>query len=267
MSTELSDAEKNRLERILFVRDYMAQGISMRRAAKELKMSRETIKKYLNGDPNELCRQQTDCNYRCEHSIVSHLDFITDCVNKGMFPSEIHRKLMETFHYQGSFHTFYNHLKRNAKRHGWTLNTRYDPKGHTVHAPKMISRSGILNHLWNNSKLSPEHKAFIFEQNRILFVLDRCIREFRDIFQQQCVNRLHCFIDKYSQCSIKPIESFASGLLNDIDAVENAVSYEWSNGFVEGTNNRVKMVKRTMFGRCSRRLLEAKMLLHPLQYC
>lgn len=48
---------------------------------------------------------------------------------------------------------------------------------------------------------------------------------------------------------------------------QSAVSYEWNNGFVEGTNNRVKMVKRTMFGRCSRRLLEAKMLPYPLCYC
>ena len=98
-STELSDAERGRLERILFVRGYVAQGVSVRRAAKELKMSRKTISKYLNGDPNELCRQRIDCNFQCEHSIAPHLDFITDCVNKGMFPSEIHRELMEKFHY------------------------------------------------------------------------------------------------------------------------------------------------------------------------
>lgn len=251
----------------MFVRDYVAQGISMRRAAKELKVIRNTVRKYLNGDPKELCRQQTDCNFKCEHSIVPHLDFITDCVNKGMFPSEIHREVMVKFYYQGSLRTFYNHLKRNAKRRGWTLNTRNDLKGHTARVPKMISRSSILNYLWNNGELSPEHKTFVFGQHSTLFVLERCIREFRDIFQRQCVNRLFCFIDKYSVCGIKPIESFAKGLLNDIAAVECAVSYEWSNGGVEGSNSRVKMVKRTMFGRCSRRLLEAKLLLYPLCYC
>ena len=57
------------------------------------------------------------------------------------------------------------------------------------------------------------------------------------------------------------MESFAKGLLNDIDAVEYAVSSDWSNGFVEGTNNRLKTVKRMMYGRCGRQLLEAKMLL------
>lgn len=45
----------------------------------------------------------------------------------------------------------------------------------------------------------------------------------------------------------------------DIDAVENAVVYDYSNGFVEGTNSRLKMIKRTMYGRCRKRLLEAKL--------
>ena len=50
----------------------------------------------------------------------------------------------------------------------------------------------------------------------------------------------------------------AHGIFN-IDAVENAVAYDYSNGFVEGTNSRLKMIKRTMYGRCGKRLLEAKL--------
>ena len=57
---------------------------------------------------------------------------------------------------------------------------------------------------------------------------------------------------------IKAIKSFAEGLKRDIDAVENAVAYDYSNGFLEGTNRRLKMIKRTMYGRCRKRLLEAK---------
>ena len=58
---------------------------------------------------------------------------------------------------------------------------------------------------------------------------------------------------------IKAIKSFAEGLKRDIDAVENAVAYDYSNGFVEGTNSRLKMIKRTMYGRCRKQLLEAKL--------
>ena len=58
---------------------------------------------------------------------------------------------------------------------------------------------------------------------------------------------------------IKAVKSFAEGLKRDIVAVENAVAYDYSNGFVEGTNSRLKMIKRTMYGRCRKQLLEAKL--------
>ena len=51
------------------------------------------------------------------------------------------------------------------------------------------------------------------------------------------------------------------GLEKDIDAVWDAVSSPLSKGFVEGMNSKLKMVKRTMYGRCCRRLLAAKLML------
>lgn len=67
------------------------------------------------------------------------------------------------------------------------------------------------------------------------------------------------FVEKYSNSSIKALKRFADGLKRDIDAVENAVAYNFSNGFVEGTNSRLKMIKRSMYGRCGKQLLEAKL--------
>ena len=70
---------------------------------------------------------------------------------------------------------------------------------------------------------------------------------------------LYLFVEKYSKSLLKPLRGFAEGLKRDIDAVENAVAYDYSNGFVEGTNSRLKMIKRTMYGRYGRQLLEAKL--------
>ena len=70
---------------------------------------------------------------------------------------------------------------------------------------------------------------------------------------------LYLFIEKYKKSTIKALQSFTNGLERDIDAVENAVAYDYSNGFVEGTNSRLKMIKRTMYGRASKQLLEVKL--------
>ena len=60
---------------------------------------------------------------------------------------------------------------------------------------------------------------------------------------------------------MKKLSRFASGLEKDLSAVENAVASPLSNGFVEGTNSKLKMIKRTMYGRYGKELLTAKLIL------
>lgn len=71
---------------------------------------------------------------------------------------------------------------------------------------------------------------------------------------------LYLYIEKYKTSKLKEIARFATGLEKDIDAVENSVASILSDGFVEGTNSKLKMVKRTMYGRCSKLLLAAKLM-------
>ena len=40
---------------------------------------------------------------------------------------------------------------------------------------------------------------------------------------------LYLFFEKYNKSLLKPLRSFAEGLKRDIDAVENAVAYDYSN--------------------------------------
>jgi len=126
-----------------------------------------------------------------------------------------------------------------------------------------ISRSGIFRFLWMNAELSEAHRSYIMEHYPKIRELRNCILEFRDIFERKSMPRLYLFIEKYMNCDMKEIQTFAKGLMRDIEAVENSVASPLSNGFVEGTNSKLKMVKRTMYGRCSKELLEAKLIYDP----
>ena len=53
---------------------------------------------------------------------------------------------------------------------------------------------------------------------------------------------------------------FAAGLRRDRDAVLAALCFGWSNGQVEGQVHRIKLVKRTMFGRAGFALLRTRVL-------
>ena len=93
-----------------------------------------------------------------------------------------------------------------------------------------------------------------------LRILMSCIREFREIFQKKSMPCLYLFIEKYKNSDLKEVSRFVSGIERDLSAVENAVASSLSNGFVEGTNSKLKMIKRTIYGRCSKELLSAKLI-------
>lgn len=125
-----------------------------------------------------------------------------------------------------------------------------------------ISRKKIFDYLWFDEKLDiePEYFEYLLNKYPIIISLKICIREFRVIFEKEYQSLLYSFINKYKESSVKLIKKFAESMEKDLEAIENAVSSPLSNGFVEGTNSKLKMVKRTMYGRCGCRLLAAKLM-------
>jgi transposase len=57
------------------------------------------------------------------------------------------------------------------------------------------------------------------------------------------------------------LHSFTAGLKRDLDAVVNGLTLPYSSGAVEGAVNRIKMLKRQMYGRASLDLLRKRVLL------
>ena len=64
-----------------------------------------------------------------------------------------------------------------------------------------------------------------------------------------------------AEASAQPeIRSFAPGLRRDHAAVEAAITSVWSNGQTEGQVNRLKALKRQMYGRAKLDLLRKRFL-------
>jgi transposase len=68
------------------------------------------------------------------------------------------------------------------------------------------------------------------------------------------------WIEKAKRCEFGPVVRFAYGLQKDVSAVAAAVDTPWSTGQVEGQINRLKMIKRQMYGRAGFELLRARVL-------
>jgi len=84
--------------------------------------------------------------------------------------------------------------------------------------------------------------------------------EFREVFQRGEGQALRVWMTRAQNSEIGPLARFAAGLQKDFSAVVAAVETDWSNGQVEGQINRLKMLKRQMYGRAGFALLRARVL-------
>jgi predicted transcriptional regulator len=87
------------------------------------------------------------------------------------------------------------------------------------------------------------------------------VNEFKILLKTKKTNALLPWMEKAVSLDIPELNAFCNGLKQDIDAVMNAISTDFSNGLVEGTVNKIKVIKRIMYGRCRFDLLRNKCLL------
>jgi len=93
-----------------------------------------------------------------------------------------------------------------------------------------------------------------------LTMLRKFVSSFREIIKGDNPDRLDDWIDEYERSDSESLAYFAKGLRKDIGAVKNAISHDINNGPVEGKNNKLKAVKRSMYGRAGNHLLMVKMI-------
>ena len=92
------------------------------------------------------------------------------------------------------------------------------------------------------------HTAYLLSQEFV-----KCLKERKAQF-------LDDWLARATASHIAELKSFANGIRRDYAAVRAAFSLPWSNGVVEGQVNRLKLIKRQMFGRAHLDLLRVKVL-------
>jgi transposase len=96
-----------------------------------------------------------------------------------------------------------------------------------------------------------------------LVTLTQLVRQFIQIVKEGRSHDLDPWLNEVAASGIKALKSFANGLRADLAAVRNALGMSWSNGQTEGQINRLKFIKRQMYGRAKLDLLRKRVLYHP----
>jgi transposase len=91
----------------------------------------------------------------------------------------------------------------------------------------------------------------------------RFAMRFRGLFRSGNASALDDWLIGVGQSGIYGLQRFARAIKRDIAAVCNAMATIWGNGQTEGQINRLKTLKRAMYGRAGIELLRARMLPIP----
>ena len=86
------------------------------------------------------------------------------------------------------------------------------------------------------------------------------VQAFANLLRQQQVEAFDDWLQRTLHASIRELRTFARGIKRDYDAVRAALALSWNNGLVEGQVNRLKFMKRQMFGRANFDLLRLRVL-------
>ena len=88
---------------------------------------------------------------------------------------------------------------------------------------------------------------------------------FRRLLKGSDPEPLDEWLREAANSGIHGMRQFAAALRRDLAAVRNTISAPWSNGRTEGQINRLKTLKRYMYGRAGVELLRARMLPYDLR--
>jgi transposase len=128
-----------------------------------------------------------------------------------------------------------------------------------------LKRSDIKRLLYAPiEKIKDEQKRknllyYLEEQPELKQVLE-LVSDFKIVLLGKDETKLESWIEKAESYEIAEIDSFIKLIRWDMEAVKNAITYSYSNGLTEGHNNKIKVIKRQMYGRCKFDLLRLKIL-------
>jgi transposase len=88
------------------------------------------------------------------------------------------------------------------------------------------------------------------------------VKEFLQMVRELSGERLEEWLGKVQASHLQAFQSFMNGVQQDKEAVFAGLTLPWSNGPVEGQVNRLKLIKRSMYGRAKFDLLKRRVLHH-----
>lgn len=234
------------------VRELRKQGFNKGEVAEKVGINRGTVAKYLKEDFNP---SSPHYNATLSSKIKPYAGDIKAMLSEGKTFKQISAAIREKG-YNGSDST----IRMFATRERKIMKETATPGG----TGEKIERKWLISLLYRPidkvSAIREEQLDRIIEEYPVIGQIYDTVSGFKQTLFAKKESELDKWLEETEALEIDELSSFVNGIKRDIDAVKNAIRFDYHNGLAEGSVNKLKVVKRIMYGRNSFELLKGKLL-------
>lgn len=248
---------QRRVERFETIHELRRQGTPIRQIARVLGISRKAVRRDLR---HERCPDGKARRVK-RSAMDTHREWIDARIAEGRInATELHAELASKG-IRLSYGTVRRYLNKRLGRAGKTRPRVNAAKPKPAASPS--ARQLSFDWVRRPEKRSAEAQARLDAIRRVGPDLTRALDladEFTALIRKQSTGTLQEWLSRAEDSSCPELRNFAEGIRRDESAVNAAVTTRWSNGPVEGHVNRLKTIKRQMYGRAGFVLLKARVV-------
>ncbi|MFI9047348.1 transposase [Streptomyces sp. NPDC053427] len=225
-------------------------GHSRRSVQRQLGMAWHTVKRFADAAaPEDLFTGQ----WQNRSSVLDdYKPYLDDRWNEGFTNAWKLWEEIVPLGYKGSYQRVRAYLREK----------RTSPRPVTARPPSPRSVAGwILRHPDTLTEAEQLQLKSVRTHCPELDALTRHVRSFASMLTERQGERLPDWLDAVRQDNLPSLHTLAAGIDRDRHAVIAGLTLPWNSGVVEGHVNRIKMLKRQMFGRAGFQLLRKRVLL------
>ena len=223
------------------------QGLSQREIGRQLGLSRKTVRRWLRaGDFPERKRSLR------RSSVEAHREYLEQRWRQGCHNAAQLWRELQAQGFAGRPHTLRDWLQKQYGR-------RRERQKQQAPKPSQV-RTSPRKATWQILKQPQEAQPFleeIYRRSPEIAALAATAREFFRIIRERDAA---AWPEWQRTASGNSLAGFAKHLCRDEAAFLAALEYPWSNGPVEGQVHRLKLIKRSMYGRAGFELLRLRVL-------
>jgi transposase len=227
------------------------RGLSKAAISRELGLHPATVRKLAQARSVEELTAKTE---QRAHLVDNHVEYLHRRWNEGERNATALFREITTLGYPGGELAVQRYLRR------FRIGRGHAP----VPGPKPPTVREITNWVMTHpDRVDPDHARQLHRIRAADPELDRLtlhVRGFATMMGELRGQDLESWIVAVEQDNLTPLASFARNLRRDQDAVHAGLTLPHSSGRVEGTVNKIKMLKRQMFGRAGFDLLRTRVL-------